>query len=347
MKQICELNDKIVLGTEGLSTKAPRLTARAIVKNQDGLYAVMYADKFKLHSLPGGGVEDGEDVLTALRREVYEETGCVCDEVQELGIVAENRASLDYTQINYYFVVTTTHTPGKNHLTEAEQDSRTVVEWHTFDEMVRLINEQEFDRVQGKYLKMRDVVALQEYTKLFKEGPPLEKFILIRPTSEYASQLAEYRQEFLAADSSMDGCGPLRRFEDPNEYIQMCKYYEDHETVPSHLVPATQFLFIRKSDNKLVGMIQIRHRFNDFLEKYAGHIGYSVRPSERRKGYAKEMLKTALPFCREIGIDKVLIACIDGNIGSEKTILANGGVYESTVHEPNGDRDLKRFWITL
>ena len=165
MKQICELNDKIILGQDGLSSMAPRITARAIVKNQDGLYAVMYADKFKLHSLPGGGVEDGEDVLTALRREVYEETGCVCDEIQELGIVAENRASLDYTQINYYFLVTTTHTPGENHLTEAEQDSRTVVEWHTFDEMVRLINEQEFDRVQGKYLKTRDVAALREYSK--------------------------------------------------------------------------------------------------------------------------------------------------------------------------------------
>ena len=165
MKQICELNDKIVLGTEGLSTKAPRSIARAIVKNQDGLYAVMYADKFKLHSLPGGGVEDGEDVLTALRREVYEETGCVCDEIQELGIVAENRASLDYTQINHYFVVTTTHTPGENHLTEAEQNSRTILKWVTWDEMVRLINEQEFDRVQGKYLKARDVVALREYSK--------------------------------------------------------------------------------------------------------------------------------------------------------------------------------------
>ena len=109
MKQICELNDKYILGTEGMSTKAPRITARAIVKNQDDLYAVMYADKFKLHSLPGGGVEDGEDVLTTLRREVYEETGCVCDEIQELGIVAENRASLDYTQINYYFVVDHPH----------------------------------------------------------------------------------------------------------------------------------------------------------------------------------------------------------------------------------------------
>jgi len=163
MKLICELNDKIVLGLDGLSDKSPRLTARAIVRNQDGLYAVMYSDKFKLHSLPGGGVEDGVDVLTALRREIYEETGCVCDEIKELGIVAENRASLDYTQINYYYVVTTTHQSGENHLTESEQASRTVVQWHTFDEMVRRINEQEFDRVQGKYLKARDVAALKEY----------------------------------------------------------------------------------------------------------------------------------------------------------------------------------------
>ena len=102
----------------------------------------------------------------------------------------------------------------------------------------------------------------------------MNDFILIRPTSEYASQIIEYRQEFLDAGDSMDGTGPLRRFENPEEYIKICAEYEDTTTVPSHLVPATQFFFIRKSDNKLVGMIQIRHRFNDYLEKYAGHIGY-------------------------------------------------------------------------
>ena len=175
----------------------------------------------------------------------------------------------------------------------------------------------------------------------------MEDFILIRPTSEYASQIVEYRQEFLDAGDSMDGTGPLRRTSNPEEYIQICLDHEDPLKVPSHLVPATQFFFIRKSDNKLVGMIQVRHRFNDYLEKYAGNIGYSVRPSERRKGYAKEMLEMVLPFCRKIGIDKVMITCIDGNIGSEKTILANGGIYESTIHEPNSDRNLKRFWITL
>ena len=175
----------------------------------------------------------------------------------------------------------------------------------------------------------------------------MEEFILIRPTSEYASQIAEYRQEFLGAGDSMDGTGPLRRTEGPEEYIEICKNCEDHKTVPSHLVPATQFLFVRVSDNRLVGMLQVRHEFNDYLSKYGGHIGYSVRPSERRKGYAKEMLKAVLPFCKGIGLNKVLITCSDGNIGSEKTILANGGVYEYTVHEPNGDRDLKRFWIML
>ena len=50
MKVICDLNDKIILGTDGLSTKAPRITARAIVQNEAGLYAVMYSEKFKLHS---------------------------------------------------------------------------------------------------------------------------------------------------------------------------------------------------------------------------------------------------------------------------------------------------------
>lgn len=175
----------------------------------------------------------------------------------------------------------------------------------------------------------------------------MDDFILIRPTSAYADQIVEFRQEFLAADSSMDGTGPLRRMEDPEAYIVRCVQGEDPNLVPANRVPATQLLFIRKADDKLVGMIQVRHYFNDLLEKYGGHIGYSVRPSERRKGYAKEMLKSALPFCKEIGLEKVLITCIDGNTGSEKTILANGGVYESTVYEPNEQVYLKRFWIAL
>lgn len=168
MKTICELNDRIILGQAGRSVKPPRITARAIVKNQRGQYAVMYAEKYNIYTLPGGGVEDGEDVFSALRREILEETGCICDEVRELGTIYENRASLDYTQVNHYFIVTTNEA-GQIHLTEAELANNTVVQWHSFEEVQRLISKPMFDRVQGKYLQARDVAALREYA--LQESP--------------------------------------------------------------------------------------------------------------------------------------------------------------------------------
>ncbi len=80
---------------------------------------------------------------------------------------------------------------------------------------------------------------------------------------------------------------------------------------------------------------------------YGGHIGYSVRPSERRKGYATEMLRQCLPHCKAPGLDRVLITCADSNEASRQVILANGGLYEKTVFEPLGQRNLKRYWITI
>lgn len=175
----------------------------------------------------------------------------------------------------------------------------------------------------------------------------MSDFILIKPDLDYAEQIMEYRREFLDAGDSMDGCGSLRVIDNSEQYVKKCLDYEKPETLPEGRVIATQFLFIRKSDKRLVGMIQVRHYFNDYLAKFGGHIGYSVRPSERRKGYGKEMLKSVLPYCRDIGLKKLLITCYEDNLGSEKTILANGGVYESTVYESNEKVNLKRFWIEL
>ena len=170
---------------------------------------------------------------------------------------------------------------------------------------------------------------------------------LIEPISEYSQQIQAYRKEFLDCGDSMDGTGGLRRIEDPEQWIEHSRLFKNPESVPEGLVPATQYIFVREEDNKIVGMLQIRHYFNAYLEKYGGHIGYSVAPSERLKGYASQMLKLALPKCKELGIDKVLITCIEDNIGSRKTILANGGVYESTVYEPDEKVNLERYWIDL
>lgn len=139
----------------------------------------------------------------------------------------------------------------------------------------------------------------------------------------------------------------LRKFDRTQDWIDQVEALKSPETTPSQWVPCTQYMYVRESDNKIVGVIQIRHHFNEFLEKYAGHIGYSVCPSERRKGYATQMLREVLPKCKTLGIDKVLISCVTGNEGSRKTIINNGGVYESTVYEPGKKVYLERYWITI
>ncbi len=171
--------------------------------------------------------------------------------------------------------------------------------------------------------------------------------LLIEPTRAYAQEMAAYRQSFLEFGGSMDGCGSLRRFDDIEDWFKQVEAYKKAETTPPDRVPCTQFIYVREADRRVVGVIQIRHYFNEYLEKYAGHIGYSVRPDERRKGYATAMLRETLPYCRTLGIQDVLITCVVGNEGSRRTILHNGGVYESTVHEPEMGRDLERYWIHL
>lgn len=160
---IAELTDKSVLGLEGMSSKAPRRTSRAIVINEEGKCAVMYAKKYNLYSLPGGGIEDGEDEVSALIREIEEETGCTCDEMHQLGIVSENRGHQDYTSLSYYFVVHTKATPRELCLTEAEKCDEISVVWCSLEEAFHLIRDVVHDTNQRKFLQARDMAALMKY----------------------------------------------------------------------------------------------------------------------------------------------------------------------------------------
>lgn len=110
-------------------------------------------------------------------------------------------------------------------------------------------------------------------------------------------------------------------------------------------VPCTTLFLKRMSDNKVCGSISIRHELNEFLLEFGGHIGYSVTPSERGKGYGKLQLKMALEIAKDLGIEKCLITADETNTLSNKTIISEGGVLENTVMWNN--EPLNRYWINL
>ncbi len=183
----------------------------------------------------------------------------------------------------------------------------------------------------------------------------IKYLILVKPTEELADEIRACRDEFFAARPEeteylgLEGAGLLWQFENPLDWIDHSKLCEDKETLPDKdLVTATQYTFVRKADKKIVGLIQFRHYFNDFLEKFGGHIGYCVRPSERRKGYATLMLSECLKEIKKRSkLEKVLLTCKTINKASRKTIIANGGIYENTVFCEVDGCNLERYWIEV
>lgn len=164
----------------------------------------------------------------------------------------------------------------------------------------------------------------------------MEKMRLVRPTMNYEKELLAFRREFIESGDSMDGSSSLRRYENIKDWLMMLDKMED------------LFLYVREADQKVVGMIQIRRGLNDFLENYGGHIGYCVRPSERRKGYAKAMLQETLVYCSQtLGLPVVLISCLENNEASRRTILSNGGKYLNTVFWNERNVNLQRYQIEL
>ena len=175
----------------------------------------------------------------------------------------------------------------------------------------------------------------------------MDELILAFPEVEYIPEIAAFKEEMLASGSSMDGAGKLRRTEKIEDWIAQARANLDPATVRPGWPVTTQFVCLRLPDRRVVGMIDVRHDLNEWLGKYGGHIGYSVRPCERGKGYASRMLSAVLPFCKSIGLDRVNVNCLADNEQSRRVILKNGGVYENTVYEEENDRYIERYWITV
>ena len=159
--------------------------------------------------------------------------------------------------------------------------------------------------------------------------------------------IREYRAEFLEKGGTMDGCSNLRRYEKMEDWYEWIQKAECWETCAPDWVPDTQLVCVRKTDGRIVGMLDIRHTLNDACLNLFGNIGYSIRHSERRKGYATIMLGLAKELCHSMGMEKILVSCHKENTASRKTILHNGGILENEVVDQRNGQVLQRYWITL
>lgn len=171
---------------------------------------------------------------------------------------------------------------------------------------------------------------------------------LVKPTKEHKNQLIEYKMEhFNNGEKIIHACSRWDKMDNYEEWLKLLKDCSNKETVSKDWTVSTEFLGIREKDNRIVGMISIRHELtNDFLKNYAGHIGYGVRPTERRKGYVTQMLNQALKYCKdELKLDKVMISCDKKNEGSRKTILNAGGILEKEYTKD--DEEVQIYWINL
>ncbi|MBO4887368.1 MAG: GNAT family N-acetyltransferase [Firmicutes bacterium] len=168
---------------------------------------------------------------------------------------------------------------------------------------------------------------------------------LVEVSEKYLQQIEDYCAEFpadrmqvTAVPDQIPGLQGLEEFESVPEWLRYTKKMTGK---------ISWYLSVRREDGKVIGAVCLRHKleYDDDDPEFASHIGYSVRPSERRKGYAKEQLRLALKKAKELGIDPVRLICRDINIGSVRTIEACGGVYLDSLYGEESGLTINRYDI--
>ena len=168
---------------------------------------------------------------------------------------------------------------------------------------------------------------------------------LCRPSLDLESEYVAFYEDWVKSGEDMV---PWVISREPYDFKGMLAFLLDNEKadrVPEGWVPSSTYWLVTDSQ-KVVGVVNIRHSLTRKLFETGGHIGYGIRPSERRKGYASQLLALALHQARELGIQRALLVCDEKNVGSEKTIRKNGGIHDTRFVEENGNVIL-RFWIQL
>lgn len=325
-----------------------RTASRAIIMKENKI-AMIKCEKHGYYKFSGGGINSGETLIDALIRETKEETGLIIKEetIKPLCFIKEihkcnfhNNAIFE--QNSYYYKAEVYDETCSTSLDEYEEKLGFHLEYVTINNAIKT-NKKFLKKGEFNFLKRENNVL--EYIK--DCNATLE---LVEPNIKYAEEIKKYRKMFLDNKESMDGTSSLQKYENIEEWLNWVNSLKNSETCPNYLVPASVYLCI-KNGKKVVGMIDIRHYLNNNLFNFGGHIGYSIKPTERNKGYGTRQLGLAIEKCKELyaqGIfknKKILITCNETNIGSKKIITTNGGKYENTTS--NEKVKIERYWINL
>lgn len=171
---------------------------------------------------------------------------------------------------------------------------------------------------------------------------------LVFPDINYKDKALDYINEFYEFNSPVNGSGGLDHYLKQSTYEEWLKKIRadiDIANVPPDRVPSLTYFYVNESEDKIVGMVNIRLALNDFLRTEGGHIGYSVRPTERRKHYATNMLKEAIKVCKTIGIDEVIVSCDKTNLASANVIKNCNGQLDTEFYSNTFNEIIQKYII--
>ena len=170
----------------------------------------------------------------------------------------------------------------------------------------------------------------------------MEGVRLVLPAMEYRESALDYIRAFRERGEEVHGSGSLDRFLRESTFEA---WLEKIAADLAHDPPQPTYFCLREADGCVVGMVNIRPVFSEFILTEAGHVGYSVRPTERRKGYASFMLSEAVKVCQAAGVRDVVITCEAGNAASAGVIVKCGGALDAEFYSQRFEETIRRYII--